>query len=145
MAADDISEPEINDSTYVEIIHAPVARRRTYLDANSGEVQRFYVQLEYNRCLPFDEPDDWIDIAWFDHQPDNENGHDIRKEGLHMDVRHPNGFDRKVTTFPNVDRNKAPHYCERYFNKNYEEICIRYAKWAGDLTADLLTILPTLQ
>jgi hypothetical protein len=130
----------MNDSTYVETIHAPVARRRTYLDTHKGAIRRFYVQLEYNRRSSGVE-DDWVDIARFDHQPENERGHDIRKEGLHMDVCHPKEKDRKVTDFPNVELASAPEFCESYFDQNYDRICLRYAEWESNKPTELLNLL----
>ena len=140
MATEDYPQQGINDSTYVKVIHAPVARRRTYLDVEKGEIRQFYVQLEYNRSLSH-KTTEWVDIARFDHQPGIEHGHDIRHEGIHMDLCHPNGKDRKVEDFPRVKLNKAPDYCERYFDENYSSICLQYAEWEGKKTSALLSLL----
>jgi hypothetical protein len=141
MATEKSPEYGINDSTYEVIIHAPIARRRTYLDTDKGELRRFYVQLEYNRRPSFDQRDDWVDIARFDHQPGNEYGHNIRKEGLHMDLCHPSESDRRVTDFPRVPLKQAPYFCEDYFDRNYNEICIQYANWEENLTSSIFTLL----
>jgi len=131
----------MNDTTYTVDIHAPYVQRRTYLDVAKGNVQRFYVQLEYNKGYRYKQDDDWEDIAWFDHQPENELGHDIRDEGLHMDIYHPTATNRKVTEFPNVDLSSAPGFCERYFDKNYREICSRYFNWCGECPPHLVPVL----
>lgn len=120
----------MNRSDYIEQIHWPIARRRTCVEVSDGEVTEFYVQLEMNLSPELTSPDDWVDIACFDHQPNRERGHDIRKEGLHLDIYHPNGPDRMITSFTAVAVDHAPRFCEKYFDKNYEKLCLRYADWA---------------
>jgi len=141
MEFDDCSSDGINGSSYVSVIHAPIARRRTYLDTVDGRVTRFYVQLEYNCQTSPGVSDDWVAIALFDHQPENEQGHDISNEGLHMDIRHPVEADRKTTDFPSVSVNQAPGFCENYFDQNYRSICHRFEKWRSDNPKKLLNLL----
>lgn len=73
----------------------------------------------------------WEEVARFDHNPHSVNGHDIRKEGLHMDIRDPDGTERRATGFPDVPVNQAPRWCEEYFKQNHHRITARYAKLAG--------------
>lgn len=58
-------------------------------DTHRGRVVRFVVQLEYGLDDEFYWPrncDDWQPVARFDHNPRATDGHDIREEGLHMDI-----------------------------------------------------------
>jgi hypothetical protein len=104
-------------------------QRRTCLKIQNNELQEFYVQLEYNESSNPIVEEEWVDIAWFDHQPTHRCGHDITKEGLHMDIRHPTGSNRKVVEFPSVPLDDAPTYCEKYFEREYIDICDQYAIW----------------
>ncbi|WP_077067771.1 DUF7718 family protein [Haloarcula rubripromontorii] len=120
----------MNGSCYTESLHAPLVQRRTELDVEGGKIQSFYVQLEYNIAPEVSQEDDWVQVACFDHQPDHPRGHDITREGLHMDIRHPNERDRVTTDFPTVELADAPRFCEKYLDENYQKICMRYAEWA---------------
>lgn len=122
----------MNDSTYTYNIHSPWVQRRTCLKIKDHELQAFYVQLEYNRSPNPIMEEDWQDIAWFDHQPSHRFGHDITKEGLHMDLQHPTGNNRKVKDFPSIPLADAPTFCEKYFDENYVEICDQYLKWVDN-------------
>ncbi|KAA9406556.1 hypothetical protein Har1131_06950 [Haloarcula sp. CBA1131] len=126
----------MNGSTYTKMLHAPLVRRRTELDFEGGEIQSFYVQLEYNLAPEASNDDDWTQIACFDHQPEHPLGHDITREGLHMDIRHPAKRDRKTVDFPAVDLADAPRFCEKYLDKNYREISARYAGWSNQQSSD---------
>lgn len=58
------------------------ARQRNGYITQQGDIKRFLVQLEYEL------DDNWTEVVRFDH--DSEGGeemtHDVREEGLHMDV-----------------------------------------------------------
>lgn len=126
----------MNGSTYTKTLHAPLVQRRTELDIEGGDVQSFYVQLEYNLAPEPSREDNWTQVACFDHQPNHPRGHDITHEGLHMDVRHPNKRDRKITDFQRVELTDAPRFCESYFDKNYRQICVQYADWSDKQFSD---------
>lgn len=121
----------MNRSDYSTLIHWPIVRRRTCIETADGNVSAFYVQLEMNLSPSKDSESEWTDIACFDHQPERERGHDVTREGLHLDIYHPNGPDRMITDFCGVDLNHAPRFCELYFEGNYRELCRQYADWAG--------------
>lgn len=55
------------------------------IDRERGHVPRFLLQLLYQVQAP-DEPVDWQAIARMDHNETSEMGHDIYREGLHVDV-----------------------------------------------------------
>lgn len=61
-------------------------------DVNKGDVIRFLVDLQYTDLLL---SANYTQIARFDHNPSNPNGHDIYKEGIHIDVVQKDGPDIK--------------------------------------------------
>lgn len=63
------------------------------LDTTSGEVDRFLVQLRYDTAVL---PLRTVDIARIDHNPTSPHGHDLYAEGLHVDVRCPDGSEVKA-------------------------------------------------
>jgi hypothetical protein len=90
-------------------------RLRTGFSTSRGTPTKFVVQLEYR------VDGEWMQVARFDHDPDAENGHDVRSEGLHLDI-YENG--RKVTVdrdFPAVSLKRALPYCEMYLKRHVTE------------------------
>lgn len=127
---------------YVQSVHAPIVRRRTVVETEQGEVLSFCIQLEFNHAPEYGEPDQWEYIARFDHKPASLDGHDIRQEGLHLDIRDPRGEDKKYTNFPPVEVTHAPDYAENYLEKNYVGICERYTGWCDEVKSSWRAILP---
>lgn len=69
------------------------ARVAVGLDTTSGTVDRFLVQLRYDTSvLPLRS----VDISRIDHNPTSPLGHDLYAEGLHVDVRLPDGSEVKA-------------------------------------------------
>lgn len=60
-----------------------------------GEITAFLVDLQY---APDPVGENYTQIARFDHNPGGESGHDIREEGLHLDVERKAG--RKIRFWP---------------------------------------------
>lgn len=89
------------------------------------------VQLEYNFDTRFGYPDDWRQVARFDHHPHMNWGHDIRKEGLHMDVMKNGKKDKVLWNFPDVPVNKAPSFCEEFLLKNHDRLIDQFEQWHG--------------
>lgn len=90
-----------------------------------GRVVEFVVQLF---C--------WTDGGWdlvaqFDHNPDMEQGHDVRTEGVHMDVFGPPGkVDVWVEPHPGpIDPEFALDYAINYFTEHDERLIERYRGW----------------
>lgn len=52
-------------------------------DRRRGNIPRFIGQLHYRSST---DPDIWKEIAQFDHNETSQTGHDIYREGLHVDV-----------------------------------------------------------
>lgn len=127
---------------YVAVLHGPIVRRRTIIEVEHGDIVAFCVQLEFNHSPAADRSDDWQYIARFDHKPESVEGHDIREEGLHMDLYHPTEDDRTYTDFPPVPLSLAPAYAADYFDERYLGICERYLEWSPTVEGSWMAILP---
>lgn len=122
----------------------PYARILRDWDTCRGQVVRFIVQLEYGLDEEFYWPrncDDWRTVARFDHNPQAPDGHDVREEGLHMDIYKKEDEYEKTTDFPYVHVDEAPRWCEEYFIENLDFLLERFEelhevednKWAVTL------------
>jgi hypothetical protein len=127
---------------YVAMLHGPIVRRRSIIEVEQGEISAFCVQLEFNHSPAVDQSHDWRYIARFDHKPENMEGHDIREEGLHMDLHHPKQHDRTYTGFPPVPLEDAPGFAADHFDERYLEICERYLEWCETIDESWMAILP---
>jgi hypothetical protein len=58
-------------------VEYPYARIRKAVETEQGDVTRFVVQLECNVNPGPLEPNDWRQVARFDHEPDLGMGHDV--------------------------------------------------------------------
>lgn len=112
-------------------VEYPYARIRIDITTHRGDVTRFVVQLEYNiRPDPFD-PDDWRQVARFDHDEEAKMGHDVRDEGLHMDV-YRNGEKVDVLRgFPMKSPNEAPAFCRDLIEERAPGLLARFEDWHG--------------
>lgn len=63
-------------------------------DVYRGSIIRFLVDLQYTESLLSPS---YTQIARFDHNPTTANGHDIYREGIHIDVAQKDGQDIKFT------------------------------------------------
>jgi hypothetical protein len=116
------------DVSYVARIDYGTTRRRTEIGVVGGDVQWFMVQLEYNHGGTNVGQADWRNVARFDHHPQWEWGHDIEREGLHLDLYDADGVKVEVKRgFPRVSVNEAPAYCETYLERRAEILTRRYA------------------
>jgi len=119
------------DIDYTTDIVYPYTQIRVEIALNSGDVESFVVQLEYNFETDPIQPDEWKIVARFDHHPLMEWGHDIRKEGLHMDI-YRNEYKLKVArNFPTVTVNAAPAFCEAFFDTNHDRLIDQFERWHG--------------
>jgi len=121
----------VGETRYTNEIAPPYTRIRVAFGTIRGDVDWFVVNLEYNVSENTTLYDEWKTVARFDHNPSAVNGHDIRDEGLHIDLCDPDGSVNKGYGFPPVSVNEAPAYCETYFKKHHLRITRRYAKLAG--------------
>lgn len=103
----------------VKWIEWPGTRLRFELTVERGVPVRFVYQLEHDHqsgVRPGEESD-WRQVARMDH--DAEGPHDVREEGLHLDVYDDSGRKvAQVTGFPDMSIRQAPDYCERYLERN---------------------------
>ena len=119
-----------------EETHSVVLDPQTRIDArigvaDGGEVEWFVVQLLHNLEPYYSEYEDWREIARFDHNTDAQEGHDVAKEGLHMDLTFENREDEAVTRFPShtpppSDLGLTVRYCVNYLRNRYEELIKEY-------------------
>lgn len=112
-------------------VEYPYARIRTIVDAHRGDVTRFVVQLEYNVQPGFLESDDWRQVARFDHDPAAEMGHDVREEGLHMDVYRDGEKVDVLRGFPMKSPNEAPSFCRDVLEERAPKLLARFEDWHG--------------
>jgi hypothetical protein len=112
-------------------IQWPYARIRRELEVEEGTVSRFVYQVEYDvAATPAGtHTPNWKPVARFDHNTDPSTGHDIRKEGLHLDLYRDEEKHRVVTGFPPVSLSHAPAYCERYLEKNAPQLLEQFEYW----------------
>ena len=91
-------------------------------DVYRGSVMRFLVNLQYMES--FLSPT-YTEIARFDHNPTSANGHDIYREGIHIDVAQKDGPDIKFT-FPNstvpADLGVVIRACVEYLDDNARKL-----------------------
>ena len=112
-------------------IQWPYARIRRIIEAQDGTVTRFVYQLEYDvAATPVGtHTPDWKQVARFDHNTDPSVGHDIRKDGLHMDLYRNGEKYRVVTSFPSVPLSLAPAYCEHYLEEHAPTLLKQFEYW----------------
>lgn len=90
-------------------------------DEQGALVTRFVVQLQI-MTDPVDSR--WETFAQIDHEPNNPSGHNLHKEGIHVDIYHT---DRTTTTLHPIssglpaDHKKLMYSCAEYLND--------HAKW----------------
>jgi hypothetical protein len=112
-----------DDVQYFDWGEDPHARVRVEIDKSEGHVTRFVVQLE--RSIG----GEWSEVVRFDHEPENPMGHNITKEGLHMDVYRDGEKVRVKDDFPPVPLSDAPRYCIMYIRTNADQLLQRFDQW----------------
>ena len=114
-------------------IEWPYARIRREVETSQGVVTRFVYQLEYDvAATPAGtHKPDWQPVARFDHNTDDTQGHDIRDEGLHLDIYKDGEKHQVKTGFPTVESSSAPDYCERWLRTNAADLLERFERWHG--------------
>jgi hypothetical protein len=114
-------------------IRWPYARVRREREIVRGEVRYFVSQLEYNvAATPAGGTEsDWRVVARFDHNADPDRGHDIRMDGLHLDV-YKDGEKYKIKTgFPPVSPTTALNFCDQFFEQNADQLLEQFERWHG--------------
>lgn len=121
---------------YCDELTFPYTRLRVFIVTKRGDVQKFTLQLEYDLNPEFLELSQWVPIARFDHNPRSDKGHDVRQEGLHMDILDANNTKHDVFRgFPEIPDElslcDAPAYCENYLRKHEDVLTARFEKRNG--------------
>lgn len=109
----------------------PYARIRRELSTTDGTITRFVYQLEYDvAATPAGTHlSDWRPVARFDHNSAPNRGHDIRDEGLHLDIYRDGEQYRVLTGFPPVSMRSAPRFCERFLEENADRLLAQFERW----------------
>lgn len=102
-------------------------RIHTMLGVTRGDVDWFVVQLEYNLEPAPTADDNWDVVARADHQPEMSWGHDIREEGLHIDLYENGEKVEREWYYSDIPVNEAPEWCETQFKKYSDYYLGRYS------------------
>ncbi|AGN01817.1 hypothetical protein L593_09360 [Salinarchaeum sp. Harcht-Bsk1] len=103
------------------VVSPPDERCRVWIgiDVFRGDVQRFLVQLQRRSAA---ERRTVVQIARIDHNPAGRDGHDLRTEGVHVDVVLRDGDEQTVypPTNPGVqtDLGATIDQAKRYFRRH---------------------------
>lgn len=85
------------ERTYVSEIDDPYTRLRVYLRTEQGAIVQFVLKLEYNVTQwEGGAEEEWQPVARIDHNQVDPWGHDLREEGLHLDLIQPDGTEVKT-------------------------------------------------
>lgn len=113
----------------------PTSRIRSRVQYDHPTLAEFCFQLEYNHSLnESGGPTDWDVVARFDH---NIQGiHDVREEGLHMDLFPNTDQAKKVWNFRERPIHMYPQYCRDFLERHASHYLGRYERvvgiWPGD-------------
>lgn len=109
----------------------PRARIRRELDIDHGSVIRFVVQLEYNIATVADAVDDpaWRVVARFDHDSTSPAGHDVTKEGLHLDIYRDGDRYERLRGFPMLPAGRSMRYAEDFLQTHVMRLLTRFEQW----------------
>lgn len=112
-------------------IRWPFAKIRREIGREHGSVTMFVIQLEYDVEAGYSgmHTPNWKQVARFDHNPELGQGHDVREEGLHLDIYRDGEKVDVKRGFPHVDINDAPAFCEKFLSRNAEQLLKRYEQW----------------
>jgi len=112
-------------------ISYPYARIRRVLETDRGLITAFNYQLEYDiQATPSAQHNpEWKTVARFDHNVDPNQGHDIREEGLHLDIYRDGEKYRVRRHFPYVPLERAPRFCVVFFQQNADNLLQQFERW----------------
>lgn len=112
-------------------IRWPYARIRRELETEQGQVRRFVAQLEYDiEATPTGQnAPDWRTVARFDHDITGEQSHDVREEGLHLDVYRDGEKYDVIGRFPPIPLERAPRYAQEYLERHADRFLQQFEEW----------------
>ncbi|PSQ41312.1 hypothetical protein BRD10_00620 [Halobacteriales archaeon SW_12_71_31] len=100
-------------------------RVRTGLSTRTGDVTAFVVQLEYRHG------GEWQPVVRYDHNPQTAEGHDVRRDGLHIEVyRDGRRVRRRQLTAP-IPPDRALTRAEEHLRQHVRRYITRYERWHG--------------
>lgn len=113
----------------------PYSRMRVELWCDTGSVEAFRIQLEYDhghRYTRRDPESDWCAVARFDHTPNSSTGgHDITEEGVHLDLyRKDNQYRTEEMPIPAVKGHldATANACQEWLRENHDSLIEAYEK-----------------
>jgi len=119
----------VAETNYQHEIRPPYVRKRFHLVTERGVPIEFTIQLEYDRSRIAAGPDRWGPLARFDHNQNAIDGHDVRQEGLHLDLLDPDGSKHDVRrSFQYRHIKQYPPYCEDYLEKYCDTLVRDYER-----------------
>ena len=117
---------------YDRTIEKPVTHRAqillalTFADDRSGEgrsITRFAVQLEYRLG------DEWVEVVRSDHDPVSQHGHDVARDGVHLDVYRDGEKYRVERIAGPMDPASALTTAEEYIREHFKRLTRRFERW----------------
>ena len=113
-------------SEYDRVAEIPLtakAQLRRGVATDRGRVPRFFAQLEYLLG------DEWAEVVRFDHDEDAEGGHDVTKEGVHMDVYRDGEKIDTVQGAGPMPAGEALDLAEGHLAEHLERLIRRFEQW----------------
>jgi len=98
-------------------------RRRIGYTHDRGEVTRFMIQIEYLL------DGEWTEVVRFDHDLESDHGHDVTKEGVHMDVYRNGEKIRQEEVFPPMPASDALTFAEGHLKQHGQRYINRFEQW----------------
>ncbi|HET7325483.1 MAG TPA: hypothetical protein VFJ06_14240 [Halococcus sp.] len=99
---------------------------------DSGEVTAFFVQLEYQleNDSAAGEAGEWVEVVRSDHHSTSAGGHDVRCEGVHLDVYRDGEKDHtEQLTGPIPQVDVAFDVAEEQITDDAEQYINRFKQW----------------
>jgi len=72
---------------------------------------------------------EWSEVVRFDHDPESDHGHDVIKEGVHMDVYRNGEKIRQEEVFPPMSPNAALTFAEEHLKQHGQRYINRFEQW----------------
>jgi hypothetical protein len=119
-------EPREYDRDFRRPLSGPLQTRIGF-DVDAGDVVRFVVQLEYHH------DGEWQPVVRYDHDGTGESefGHDVTKEGLHMDIYRDGEKHATEYVAPPLPAGVALDRAEDHLQNNLQRFTNRYQEWHG--------------
>lgn len=115
-------EPRTYDRTYATSVTRR-ARKRLGYDRSGDEITRFVVQLEYSL------DGEWQPVVRYDHDAESAHGHDVSREGIHVDVYREGETYRTEYVAPPMPAKLALDRAEDHLANNLVGFVRRFEEW----------------